>query len=293
MGMVQHRFTCSSCKKGFRTAEALNLHCAAKGHDSFICPGCRQRFASAPALEQHQEAKGHHPPPLSRQLSLDASRGIGSSPPGFTCVVCGASFAGSERFQQHLSATEHYISPRPYQRGDASRWYALGRQFLGARERQQYFERGLQLGRRYLPYSWFGIGCALRQRKDFDGALRAFLNAADLAPHAYRTWVNLSQVLAKLGRIEEAIDACNHALSIDPGRNPRLPAFMDKLIQLQHVAPPPRITLPPPSTPPLQEATGGDQCPNCRGPLCTRLLELGTKIIEVRSCSQCGYKERD
>ncbi len=187
---------------------------------------------------------------------------------------------------------EHYFSPGPYQRGDAGRWYALGRQFLGARERQQYFERGLQLGRHYLPYAWFGIGAALRQRKDFEGALRAFLNAADLAPHTYRTWVNLAQLFAKVGRIEEAIDACNRALSIDSGRTPRLSIFLDKLIQLQHVSPPPHITIPPTSSPPPQETTG-DQCPNCRGPLCTRVLELGSKLIEVRTCPQCGYKTRD
>jgi len=291
--MVQHRFTCSSCKRGFRTAETLNQHCAAKEHASFTCPGCRQRFISAPALRQHQGAKGHRSPPLSRQTSLDTLGRIGYLAKPFTCVVCGAKFTGSERFQQHLATTEHYVPPGPYQRGDASKWYGQGRRFLSVSERQMYFEQGLQLGRRYLPYAWFGIGSALRQRKDFDGALRAFQKSLDLAPHAYPTWRNLAHLYAKMGRIEDAIDACNHALAIDLRRDPRLLAFLDSLGELQHSPPPPRITVKPTIPPPTVIAASGDQCPMCRGLLCTRVMELGTEIIEVRSCAQCGFKERN
>ncbi|OLS14957.1 MAG: hypothetical protein RBG13Loki_1433 [Promethearchaeota archaeon CR_4] len=291
-GMVQHRFTCSSCKRKFHTADLLNQHCETQGHYSFTCPGCRHRFTSFSALRQHQDSKGHRSPPLSRQITLDASGQLGSPTSSLICVVCGAHFAGSDRFLQHLARTQHYAPPGPYQRGDASRWYARGRRITGTRERQQYFERGLQLGEQYLPYAWFGIGCALRQRKDLDSALRAFQKSLDVAPRAYRTWFAVGKLCAKIGRIEEAIDACNHAIDIDAHRDPRLRALLDTLGELQHPPPPPIIAVQPEIPPPPVIATGGDQCPVCRGSLCTRVLELGTKIIEVRSCPQCGFKER-
>ncbi len=88
--------------------------------------------------------------------------------------------------------------------------YELGR-FGAARAN---CERAIELDRECIP-AWQCLGRTLRKDKEFIMAETAFRQTLELQPSAIN-YIYLAEVLFQLQRYEEAVNACEAALAIDP-----------------------------------------------------------------------------
>ncbi|NSW56331.1 MAG: tetratricopeptide repeat protein [Armatimonadetes bacterium] len=113
------------------------------------------------------------------------------------------------------------------------------------------------------------LGLAYFELQDYNAVERVAFQTTRLASTRARTWCNWGMALRKLGRLEEAREAQERALHLDPGYR-RAQIELAKIDRLQWDAPPAMEDLPLPSTfgrddeEHLQEGSqDGHDCPVC------------------------------